>query len=90
MLIKQDFYAITNINLNNHDFKKQRRPLTMSRKEKVVFGLINIILFILVIVFLNDGVISATSDKVAPLLAVLLFINLIIALNKGKGGENQL
>ena len=54
----------------------------MSRKEKIVFGIISFVLFVLVIVFLNDRVIAATSDKIAPVLVVLLFVNSIIVLIK--------
>ena len=50
----------------------------MTKKQKIVFSIIDVLLFIGVIVFLNDKVILATSDKVAPVLVAVLFINFVI------------
>lgn len=51
----------------------------MTKRQKLVFVMIDTLLFIGVIVFLNDRVILATSNKVAPILIALLFINSLIA-----------
>lgn len=61
----------------------------MTKKQKIVFITINILLCIGVIVFLNDKVVLATSNKVAPALVVVLFINSLIATMISKDNKNS-
>lgn len=60
----------------------------MTKTQKIIFSIIDILLFIGVIVFLNDKVILATSGKVAPVLVAALFINSLIAIIISKDNKN--
>lgn len=61
----------------------------MTKKQKIVFAIIDILLFIGVIVFLNDKVVLATSNKVAPALVAVMFINSLIAVMISKDNKNS-
>ena len=82
------FVWIGSILTGSSIFKLLQIKGTMN-KHKVIFSLINFVLFVLVIVFLNDRVIAATSEKIAPLLVTLLLINSVIAVIQRKNEKKN-
>lgn len=61
----------------------------MTKKQKIIFTIIDVLLFVGVLVFLNDKVILATSNKVAPALVAVMFINSLIAVMISKENKNS-